>query len=789
VTASPRWSKVLRDVRLHKARTLLVVLAVAIGLVGAAAVLDTWALVRVATRSEYLASNPASATLRTDSIDAALLARVRAVPGVRDAEARRTVTGRLRARGGWQPAVLFAADDFPGMRIGALRPDSGAWPPPAGAIAVERSSLPLAEAAPGDSVAVAIGTGEPVTLPVSGTVRDVGLAPGWMEHVVYGFVTRATLARLGAPTSLDELRIVVRDPAADREAVRAVAWRVRAVVEGTGRRVTNVDVPVPGRHIHAAQMDSLLYTQGAFGALALLLSGFLVLNLVAAMLAGQVREIGVMKVLGARGGQLAAMYLSLALGLGLVAAALALPAAAFIGRRYAAFQADLLNFDTAGYAIPLPVIALELLAAMALPVAAAALPVLRGCRISPGEALRDLGIAGSRTSAGRVLAGVSGVTRPLLLSLRNAFRRRQRMTLTLLALATGGAVYLGALNLRQAVRRAVAALFAPQRFDLTLRLDQPHPADSIEAGVARIPGVAGVEAWSAGRAAVSHADGTLGNTFVVTGPPPGSRLLAQPMTSGRWLRPDDRNALVVNEGLLADEPGLRVGGPVTLVIDGRATEWTVVGAVATIPSPSAYAPRDALARLAAGGLVDLVMVDAAIDGASAQLDLIQRLRTGLERDGLAVRSTQLVAETRRVLEDHLLMVAEFLGVMAWVMIVVGGLGLASTMGLATLERTREIGVLRAIGARHRTILAVVQAEGLVIALLSWAVAVPLSVPISVVLGRAFGRVMLPVPVMWVPDGAAMLWWLGLVVTVSVIACAWPAVRAMRVPAAAALAYE
>ena len=65
---------------------------------------------------------------------------------------------------------------------------------------------------------------------------------------------------------------------------------------------------------------------------------------------------------------------------------------------------------------------------------------------------------------------------------------------------------------------------------------------------------------------------------------------------------------------------------------------------------------------------------------------------------------------------HLLMVADFLGVMAWVMIAVGGLGLASTMSLAVLERTREIGVMRAIGARHGAIHLIIQVEGLVIAL-------------------------------------------------------------------------
>ena len=149
-----------------------------------------------------------------------------------------------------------------------------------------------------------------------------------------------------------------------------------------------------------------------------------------------------------------------------------------------------------------------------------------------------------------------------------------------------------------------------------------------------------------------------------------------------------------------------------------------------------------------------------------------------------------MAESKRVLEDHMLMVAGFLMVMSQAMIIVGGLGLASTMSLAVLERTREIGVLRAIGARHGAILTMIQIEGLVISVASWALAIPLSIPMSLILGSAFGKIMMPVRnVHLIANPAAVAWWLVVVVAVSVVACAWPAFRAMRVTTAAALAYE
>ncbi len=784
----PRWRKVLRDVWLHKARTLLVVLAIAMGIIGAGSVLNTWAMVRRVTREGFMATNPASATIRTDAIDSALLARVEAVPGVAIAEARRTVIGSIMAQGGWRTAVLFSLADFTAVEIGRLKPESGAWPPADGAITIERSSVEFAAIGVGDAAAVQIGTAPPVALAVSGIARDAGLAPGWMEHIVYGFVTPATLTRLGAPATFDQLQIVVEDRSLDREAVRRIAFDVKAVVEATGRRVADVDVPEPGRHIHAGQIDSLLYTQGAFGVLALLLSGFLVINLITAMLAGQVREIGVMKTIGAQSGQLARMYLGLALVLGLVASLIALPTAAVIGRWYAQFTADLLNFDTAGFGIPRWAFGVELAAGALLPLVAASIPVVRGCRISVSDALRDVGIDGGGVAPAWVQR-VSGLTRPLLLSLRNAFRRRQRMALTLITLATAGAVYLGALNLRASIQRSVGVQFDVIRYDIAIRFSAPHAADSIEAVVAGVTGVAQVEGWSARRAALAMPDGTLGNTFPISAAPFQSVMSGYSLQTGRLIAAADSNAIVVNRRLVEEEPSLAVGAAVSLVINGRRTEWTVVGVVESGVSPTAHTTREILARIAGSNAIDRAVVSATERTPAGQGELSRRLRDELETRGFAVAGSQLIAESRRSIEDHLLMVAGFLMTMSQLMIVVGGLGLASTMSLAVLERTREIGVLRAIGARRGAILTMVQVEGLVIAIASWALAIPLSLPMSVVLGKAFGRIMMPVPVTYVPEPGGVGRWLVVVIGVSVVACAWPAFRAMRITTAAALSYS
>ncbi len=794
---SPRWRKVARDLWIHRARTVIVVLAIAIGIVGAGSVLATWAIVRDVVDRGYVASTPASGTITVDAVTPALLAVLRADPALGSVAAGRTVAARARGAGGWIGVRLFAREDLADGRIGRLRLEAGEWPVADDAIVIERSSLDLAPAGVGESLFVAVGEGAPVPLRVSGVARDVGLAPGWMEHVVYAFVTPAALARLGAGGHLDEIRFVTRDPALARDSIRRVASGLVAAIASSGGRVRDVDVPVPGKHIHADQMNSLLYTQAGFGILALILSALLALNLVEAMLAGQVREIAVMKAVGARPAQVAAMYLGVAGIMGVMASAIAIPASAAIGKAYAGFTAGMLNFDASTASVPVWVIVVQLAVGAVLPMLAAAVPVWRGSRLSVSAALRDFGVSARPEGTGW-LTRLGGVSRPVLLSVRNAFRRRGRMARTLLTLAMGGAVFLGALNLKAGIRSAMDRTFDAMAYDLTLGIAPGVPVDSLEAALARVPGVRGAEAWSAASGVLVGAEGTWGSSLGLTGVPVGTRLVAIQPTSGRWLADGASREMVVSARQAEDEPALALGNTVTLRIGEVTSEWTIVGIAAGVLG-SAWVSREALAAVTGDPGATRAAVDFAEDDVAAQATTRERVHAALSATptqwgltplvgGLRVTSSR-VADTRASIEDHLLMVAEFLSVMGWLMLVVGGLALASTMSLAVLERTREIGVLRAIGARHGAIHLVVQGEGLAVAVASWALAIPLSAPMGIVLGNAFGRIFFKTPVAIAPQWSGVAVWLGVVVVVSLLACAWPAVRATRVSARTALAYE
>ena len=127
--------------------------------------------------------------------------------------------------------------------------------------------------------------------------------------------------------------------------------------------------------------------------------------------------------------------------------------------------------------------------------------------------------------------------------------------------------------------------------------------------------------------------------------------------------------------------------------------------------------------------------------------------------------------------------------MAILMAAVGGLGLMGTMSLNVLERTREIGVMRAIGASNGALRGIVMVEGMTIGLISWLVGVLVAIPLGQLLSAALGAVIFQMPLHYVvaPDGIVI--WLVVVVVVSTLATLLPAHNASRLTVRQVLAYE
>jgi putative ABC transport system permease protein len=120
---------------------------------------------------------------------------------------------------------------------------------------------------------------------------------------------------------------------------------------------------------------------------------------------------------------------------------------------------------------------------------------------------------------------------------------------------------------------------------------------------------------------------------------------------------------------------------------------------------------------------------------------------------------------------------------------IGALGLMGLMSLNVMERTREIGVMRSIGATSRAVGSIVVTEGLIIGIVSWLIAIPVSIPISLVFNSMLGSVMFGTTLSFVFSLTGLAAWLAIVMGIAFAASLLPAYRAMRMSVRETLAYE
>ena len=792
---SIRWRKVVRDLGVARTRTVLVVLSIAVGVFAVGTIAGANALLQEGLREEYLASRPASATISAAAFGDDLVETVREMPGIADAEARRSVTVRLRTGPeSFRELQLTAITDFEDQRLDFVTPEPGAaWPPARGEMLVERSSLTLADVPTSGDVEIQTVDGSLHRLRVAGLTHEVGAAPAFYIGRLQGHITFETLDDLGYGTAYDELRILADDPTLTRDEIRALAETVRERMEKAGATVIFVFVPPPGEHPANDLLAGVFLVLGFLGLLALLASGFLVVNTVNAIIAQQTRQIGVMKAVGARNGQVAALYLGMVLAYAVLSLGVALPLGALGAYALTVFTASLVNFDVAAFFAPPEVIALEVAVGLLVPLLAALVPVWHGVRVTVREAVSSMGIADAfgRSRFDRAIQRVRGLPRPTLLSIRNTFRRKSRLLLTLSALTLGAAVFMAVFTVRSSLYQTLDDALAYFDYDVQVELASPARADLLEREAARVPGVTAAEAWRFATTQRIRDDGAESRSFVTFGLPPATTMVRPKLQEGRWLMPADGNALVATANVREDEPDLRVGDTLTLRVNGRDATWTLVGIVESpTQRPFLYANAGPLERATRDvGRATVVMLRTTSRDPATQDRVGKAAADQLETVGVRVAATTTIAEVRTTQERLFDVLVIFLSTMALLLGVVGGLGLTGTMSINVVERAREIGVIRAVGASDGAVLRLFLAEGVLIGLISWALGAVLAIPISRTLSDALGMVFLSRPLSYAISAEGVVLWLGIVLVLAAVASLFPAWRASRLAVREVLAYE
>jgi putative ABC transport system permease protein len=777
----------MRELCVHPQRTALVVAALVLGVWGAGTPIVSWLILQPDLAANFERTRPPHLLLHSDDFGRLDLAAFVARPDVESATLRDFGLHRVEVKPDvWLPLFLFGVDDFENAPLAKLLPQAGAHVPPPGSVLVERDGLRVSNFAMGAAPRIRVG-GQMRTMPISGVTFDASQAPATQDAFIYAYADRPTWSALTGRPSGQRLALRLED-VHSADDVRVVSGRLQRDLAAAGIIVTRSEVPRFEQHPHQWQLSTLLFLISALGLLSFLMAAVLVSQLMRAVLAGQVQQIGVLKAMGATRRQVLRMALLTSSAMGAMAGLLGVPLAVLSAVRFSAFVAATLNFDVLSVVTPGVVLALCAVS-LALPVLFSLPTLLRGTRVTVREALgevRAVAPAASRRTQRSSLPPM------FVLAARNVLRDRTRLVVTVLSMALGVAIFETAFNVRASLWHMLSQASQENRHDVQVVLSAPTSREQALAPFAGVANVARVESWSGGQGEIQSRVLATAEGVGVVALPRDSELLRLRLMQGRWLQRSDQLEVVLNQQGWLSYGHPPVGSIFELTIRGRSQQALLVGLAQQLDRPKLYVDQaDFDARFNPQHEVTTLAFVAERRTYAEVLTLKRDLERAVGRSSLPVLFVMSHAERVRIIYDHLDIILVALSLLSFLVLLVSAIGNASAVGVDVLQRTRELGVMRAIGATARAISRLLCWEGLLVSGLGILAGLALAVPLTRVAVAFFGDLMLG-------EGATLdpaLSVLGVVVTVvATFAFGWlaswfPARGALRVPTSEALAWR
>jgi len=793
---SPRWRKVLADLWADKTRTILVVASIAVGVFAIGMVLTAFSILSEDIGLSYSSGNPANVEVLTDPFDDSLKRVIEVIPGVEDVEDRLSTAVRSRTVGReWQTIALVGIDDFSEINVSQFNLIEGSVFPNAGEILVSHSFVNSTGYEVGDLIEIELPDGSYDYLTVAGRVSDQTNSRPDPSTNPNAFATAATLRELGLGNHKNQLLITVEGSGTDDALIARVAEDVEDRIERYDLTVYKITESLSNKHPMYDNLIAIIGVLGALGVLITVLSSSLIINMLNSLLTQQLRQIGVMKLVGGRSSQILRMYLVLILVYSAITILVAVPLGSLAGYTLAELIAFLMGAVLQGRRLVPAAVIVQAVTAICVPVLAGFFPINRGARVNVRRAFSNYRPEASGSKRKKMLfsgGNFKWMPRPLLLSIRNTFRQKRRLVLTVFALTIAGSVFMAVFNTRASMEDMLATTQLHFMGDITLTFSRPYKARNVERILATgIPELSAVEGWGNAYADIWDEDDNVIGGISISAPPESTKLFELDVEEGRWLQPGDRNALVVSDTIYDDFPDLLPGDTLNLKLaNNHAEDWEVVGIfsfVNIVGEPIAYANFDYVVKKT--GMSEMATTFRINTDGYQATDVIGKIDAFLNERGFAVASIESGDSARESATSGIDTMIIFLLIMAVLAALVGSIGLTGTMSINVLERTREIGVMRTIGAVDMKIMFSVILEAMVIGLITWLLSIGLSFPISNALVTIIGSSIAgsAIPIVFNPMGVGV--WLVVVVFLSIIASILPARKAARLTIREVLAYE
>jgi putative ABC transport system permease protein len=799
------WHKLWFDLWHQKSRTFLAILSISAGLFSIGAIFGMVDQLITGMDQAHLEVAPSHINIiLRDFITEDVVDSLRSIEGVLDIDPvnQLSVRYKINPEDKWRLGTLVQRPDFEDQTYDLMILIEGNWPSE-GQLAIERLSSQYFGPGIGDSVILQI-RGEEETLTIDGLVRHPFVQPPLFGGQAHFFTDAEGLAAYGIPEGFFG-QLLVRVEPYSLENAQTIAGDIRSQLADSGYGVIVNLFQDPNQHWGRMFVDGINLILQIMAVVALFMSMVLVFNTFTALITQQTDQIGVIKAIGGRRKKIIHLYLASVLIYGVVALLIALPTSALFAFFMSQWFLNLFNIDYNVFQVSHLAVIVQVISAIAIPLLAVLWPVLKGTSITVREALSTYGLGAdfSHSFIDRIIEKIGSTFLPTLYaaSLGNLFRRKGRLVLTLLALTTAGVMFLVVMSLIASVNLTLDNEMNRQGFDVRIGFTGDQDIEEVLTLTADINGVIDAEMWSSRNATILRAGERLqdsaGLGAQLLGIPAGTDMYTPIIVDGRWLEPGDDEPVIVISQETASVNNLNVGDEVVLDLgELGSTEWEIIGLYRVIYGGGfviepIYAPLEAVADATGQtGQATQVLITGEIDTIEQEAEFTELIKTNYEDQGWGIDfyTTTARLEQRVYADNQFESIISMLLSLAMLTGVVGGIGLAGSLGISVYERTREIGVLRSIGARSGNIMRLFVMEGVLQGLISFIIATPIAFLLAQPLARALGRTMLEVDLDFAFNYAAVGIWLVAVLVISVGASIAPSRRATQISVHEVLTY-
>lgn len=708
--------KTLRDFGVRRLRSALLLMGIIIGVAGVVAIAYSARNLARAQQDAYISASQSDLFINVRGFPTDLQNVFAEMDNVQAVETRVANYLQWTNGGPYRDVLIYGIHDFNAMRINIPTLIEGHWPGKGEAV-LDASARNLQSVAIGDTIALReTVASQPVYARISGFTRTPGEADASIQNRATGYAPAADVQQWRKEQGDNQLLIKLTELRRATETQKAMnrVLDKRGIPHGQGA------IRDPQNAAGTKELGALLLLMSVFSVIGVILSGFLVWNTMTAVMSEEMRQVGILRALGANRWQVLRTYLLPALIVGIVGSAVGLIVGVLGGGRLTAFLAGLIGLTLPPFTIAPREVVLGVGVGLGVSVGAALIPAWQGTRVSALELLRNYGV---RADYGvgliqRALARLRGTTAMFAMAIRNTWRRRVRSIITVLVVGIGAAAFIGTQALNASVTTTIDDLYATYAADAWLDFNRAPLPLEFTGELRRDPDIIAAEGWVRDEAYVQQTRTDL------WGIPADTSLYKQNLLEGRWFTANEPYDIVVTANL-ARRLDLHSGSQLKVVVRTREQTYGIVGIVddeSTYLGSSAtgkvfMTPENANRLRGRGDIATFYAVrftDSSPAGVNAAIHRYEEQFRPLNPEAIAAY------EDRASTQSTIRILTVLLLAMVIVVAVIGVMGLINTLVLNITERRRELGILRAIGAGGGALLRLLVSEGMVLGFVGFA---------------------------------------------------------------------